>query len=264
MGNDASLYEVGDVIDTWVYRTGFFQQQFSLATAVGLFKGVIGLALVYFANRVTRRLTDSGAVVTERRSRDAARRTRIRTSAASRAFDWANYAFLALLGLLTVGPFLYLIFGSLTETDYYRRSGSRSSPAHWTLDSYQLLLGPGSRVYQALKVTGFITVGRHAPQPARPPPGSPTASRRRTCRAATCWSSSSSSRCMFGGGHGALLPGRQGARPDQQPLGADPARSWSTPGTRCIMMKFFESLPTELEDAARLDGCSELGIFGGS
>jgi putative aldouronate transport system permease protein len=59
-GNDASLYEVGDVIDTWVYRTGFFQQQFSLATAVGLFKGVIGLALVYFANRVTRRLTDSG------------------------------------------------------------------------------------------------------------------------------------------------------------------------------------------------------------
>jgi putative aldouronate transport system permease protein len=60
MGNDASLYEVGDVIDTWVYRTGFFQQQFSLATAVGLFKGVIGLTLVFFANRVTRRLTDSG------------------------------------------------------------------------------------------------------------------------------------------------------------------------------------------------------------
>jgi putative aldouronate transport system permease protein len=60
VGNDASLYEVGDVIDTWVYRTGFFQQQFSLATAVGLFKGVIGLALVFFANRITRRLTDSG------------------------------------------------------------------------------------------------------------------------------------------------------------------------------------------------------------
>lgn len=60
IGNDATLYEVGDVIDTWVYRTAFYQQQMGLATAVGLFKGVIGLALVFVANRVANRLTDSG------------------------------------------------------------------------------------------------------------------------------------------------------------------------------------------------------------
>lgn len=59
VGNDASLFEVGDVIDTWVYRAGFFQQQMSLATAVGLFKGVIGLALVFGANRLSRRVADS-------------------------------------------------------------------------------------------------------------------------------------------------------------------------------------------------------------
>jgi putative aldouronate transport system permease protein len=28
-----------------------------------------------------------------------------------------------------------------------------------------------------------------------------------------------------------------------------------------IMMRFFESLPSELTDAARIDGCSEIGIF---
>jgi putative aldouronate transport system permease protein len=28
-----------------------------------------------------------------------------------------------------------------------------------------------------------------------------------------------------------------------------------------IMMKFFESLPRDLEDAGRIDGCSEIGIF---
>jgi putative aldouronate transport system permease protein len=28
-----------------------------------------------------------------------------------------------------------------------------------------------------------------------------------------------------------------------------------------IMMKFFESLPKDLEDAGRIDGCSEIGIF---
>lgn len=50
------VYSVGDIIDTWVYRQGILQFQFSLATAVGLFKGVIGLALILVANKVARRL----------------------------------------------------------------------------------------------------------------------------------------------------------------------------------------------------------------
>jgi putative aldouronate transport system permease protein len=58
-GNDASLYEVSDVIDTWVYRAAFLKAQMSLATAVGLFKGVIGLVLVWLANHFARRISDS-------------------------------------------------------------------------------------------------------------------------------------------------------------------------------------------------------------
>jgi putative aldouronate transport system permease protein len=50
------VYSVGDIIDTWVYRQGVLQFQFSLATAVGFFKGVIGLALILAANRVAKRL----------------------------------------------------------------------------------------------------------------------------------------------------------------------------------------------------------------
>ncbi|RIK33587.1 MAG: hypothetical protein DCC55_34645 [Chloroflexi bacterium] len=60
MGSDASLYEVGDVFDTWVYRMAFFQGQMSLATAVGLFKGVVGLILIWGANRLANRISDSG------------------------------------------------------------------------------------------------------------------------------------------------------------------------------------------------------------
>lgn len=59
-GADASLYEVGDVIDTWVYRAGFLKSQLSLATAVGLFKGLVGLVLVFLANKVANRLTGQG------------------------------------------------------------------------------------------------------------------------------------------------------------------------------------------------------------
>ena len=54
------VYSVGDILDTWVYRQGILEFQFSLATAVGIFKGAIGLCLVVFANRVARKVTGSG------------------------------------------------------------------------------------------------------------------------------------------------------------------------------------------------------------
>ena len=49
------VYSVGDILDTWVYRQGVLNFQFSLATAVGFFKGVIGLVLILVSNRVAKR-----------------------------------------------------------------------------------------------------------------------------------------------------------------------------------------------------------------
>ena len=49
------VYSVGDIIDTWVYRSGVLDFQFSLATAVGLFKGAIGLVLIVVANEAAKR-----------------------------------------------------------------------------------------------------------------------------------------------------------------------------------------------------------------
>ena len=40
------VYSTGDIIDTWVYRAGLQNLQYSLATAVGLFKSVISLVLI--------------------------------------------------------------------------------------------------------------------------------------------------------------------------------------------------------------------------
>jgi putative aldouronate transport system permease protein len=50
------VYSVGDILDTWVYRQGVLQFQFSLATAVGFFKGVIGLVLILISNRIAKRV----------------------------------------------------------------------------------------------------------------------------------------------------------------------------------------------------------------
>jgi putative aldouronate transport system permease protein len=48
------VYSTGDIIDTYVYRQGILDFQFSFATAVGLFKGVIGLVLVLAFNRLAK------------------------------------------------------------------------------------------------------------------------------------------------------------------------------------------------------------------
>ncbi|GAA3407077.1 ABC transporter permease [Paenibacillus hodogayensis] len=40
------VYETGDIIDTMVYRMGLQQMQYSVATAVGLFKSVVSLLLI--------------------------------------------------------------------------------------------------------------------------------------------------------------------------------------------------------------------------
>jgi len=51
---------VGDVLDTYIYREGVMQFKYSLATAVGLFKSVIGLVLILISNKISNRTTGEG------------------------------------------------------------------------------------------------------------------------------------------------------------------------------------------------------------
>ena len=55
-----SVYGVGDIIDTWVYRQGIEGFQYSVAAAVGLFKGVVGCALLVTAHVLAKRWASSG------------------------------------------------------------------------------------------------------------------------------------------------------------------------------------------------------------
>jgi len=56
------VYSVADIIDTWVYRQGLLEFQFGLATAVGIFKGVIGLMLVILSNWMVKKVSDSALI----------------------------------------------------------------------------------------------------------------------------------------------------------------------------------------------------------
>ncbi|GAA3403397.1 ABC transporter permease [Paenibacillus hodogayensis] len=54
------VYSVADIIDTYVYRMGLTQMQFSMTTAVGLFKNVIAFALVLMTNYLVKRTGQEG------------------------------------------------------------------------------------------------------------------------------------------------------------------------------------------------------------
>lgn len=53
-----SVYETGDILDTLVYRTGMQQYQYSLATAIGLFKSVVSLILISGSNFLATKFSD--------------------------------------------------------------------------------------------------------------------------------------------------------------------------------------------------------------
>ncbi|TLS53336.1 sugar ABC transporter permease [Paenibacillus antri] len=55
-----AVYEVADIIDTYVYREGLTQLNYSFATAVGLFKNVIAMILILGANYIAKRMNQTG------------------------------------------------------------------------------------------------------------------------------------------------------------------------------------------------------------
>ena len=59
MMND-SVISVVDILDTYVYRIGLMNMQYSFSTAASLFKGVIGLILILSTHSMAKRITGKG------------------------------------------------------------------------------------------------------------------------------------------------------------------------------------------------------------
>ena len=55
-----SVYNVADIIDTYIYRIAFNRLEFSITTAAGLFKSVVGCILMLITDRVAKSLGENG------------------------------------------------------------------------------------------------------------------------------------------------------------------------------------------------------------
>lgn len=53
------VYDVSDILDTYVYRRGLVEMDYSFSSAVGLFKSLVGLVLILIVNAINKRSTAS-------------------------------------------------------------------------------------------------------------------------------------------------------------------------------------------------------------
>ena len=53
-----NIYDTSDVIQTYLYRKGMIDQNYSFSTAVGIFNSLISCVLLIFANTASKKLND--------------------------------------------------------------------------------------------------------------------------------------------------------------------------------------------------------------
>ena len=57
---NSAVRSVSEILDTYVYQKGIIESKFSFSTAIGLFKSVIGLAMVLTTNKIAKAMGQEG------------------------------------------------------------------------------------------------------------------------------------------------------------------------------------------------------------
>ncbi|MHA6482698.1 carbohydrate ABC transporter permease [Paenibacillus sp. strain BS8-2] len=174
------------------------------------------------------------------------------------AFDWINYTVITIISISCLFPFLYVFSVSFTDPKVYVPLKFYLFPEKWSLESYKYILSTNSFL-NAFKSTTFITV------------------------VGTVLNVIVSFMMAYGltkrtmPGHKIIMGGviftlvfSAGIVPNYllvKELGLLnsywaliwPAltNAWSL----IVIKSFMDSLPSELEDASKIDGCSDIGVF---
>lgn len=173
-------------------------------------------------------------------------------------FDWINYSLISIFSIACIFPFLYVFSVSFTDPEVYIPLKFYLFPEKWSLESYRYILSTNSFL-NAFKSTVFITV------------------------IGTILNIIVSFTLAYGLTK-KTLPGQKwmmgiviftlvfsaGIIPNYllvKELGLlnsywsliwpSLTNAWSL----IVIKSFLESLPSELEDSAKIDGCSDMGVF---
>jgi putative aldouronate transport system permease protein len=177
---------------------------------------------------------------------------------AGRVFDVFNFIFLGIIGLLMVCPFIYIIAGSFaTEAELTRRSFFLI-PETFALESYKYIFSTGTFTRSILVSIGVTVVGTLVCLFFTFTMAYPL-SRKHLMGRSTIMNLIIFS-MLFGGG---MIPTYLVVKS----LGLLDSY-WAlilpiaiNPFNLIIVKTFFQNIPLELEESAKIDGCTEFGIF---
>ncbi|TCM99551.1 carbohydrate ABC transporter membrane protein 2 (CUT1 family) [Paenibacillus sp. BK033] len=179
-------------------------------------------------------------------------------SASGTAFDITNVILLSAISLLAVLPFIYIIAGSFASDAELTKRAVFLIPKTFTTAAYQFIFSTDT-ILQSIKVSLYVTVVGTAVNLFFTVTMAYALSKRNLMGRNTVLNLIVFS-MLFGGG---LIPTYLVVR-DLHLL--DSFWALMLPGAisafnLIIVKNFFQELPAELEEAAKIDGCTELGLL---
>lgn len=182
----------------------------------------------------------------------------MKTGIGDRIFRLTNIALLGLIAIVTFFPLYYVIVVSFTDPTEYMKKSFVLFPTRWSLASYRFLLSTGA-FSRSVGVSAYLTVVGTACSLIVTAALSYTLSRKRL-RGRQLFLLLILLTILFNPG---IIPNYMLVR-ELKLINS----LWSlilpalASGWNVILMKnFFDSIPTELEESASMDGCNDLSIF---
>jgi putative aldouronate transport system permease protein len=183
----------------------------------------------------------------------------MRESMGDRMFNIVNITVLTIIGLVTLFPLYYVFVVSFaTPQEYVAKNGFVLFPSEWTTASYEYLLSTSAFIKSIGVSTFLATVGTALSLVVTA--GMAFGLSRKRLRGRKIMLMLILFTILF---HPGIIP--------QYVLVRDLGlinSTWSlilpvlSSGWYIILMKsFFDNIPIELEEAAKMDGCNDLGIF---
>ena len=244
--------EASDVISTYVYRVGLIGSEFSLSAAVGSFNSVINCMLLVIVNSIARKNSETSLLVGGSRMNTVLKKNDI-------IMDIAVHTILVLVMLLTLYPLIYVISASLSNPMNVVRGDIRLFPIGFNFNSY-ITVFKDNRVLVGYKNTIIYTIVGTAVNLVVTT-GAAYALSRKDLAGRRIMTLIFMVTMFFNGG---LIPTyititKMGLYDKFLVMILPKALDvWNL----MLMKSFFQTtIPSELEDAARIDGCSNIGML---
>lgn len=185
-------------------------------------------------------------------------KSKIRTSTASKIFDVCNITFLGLLGLITLYPFWDCLVVSFSSIKSYLSSGVHLWPKEWSLEGYKYMLS-NMQLWISYANSIFITVVGTALNMILTTMAAYVLSRR-DLKGQRFFRFFAVFTMMFSGGTIPLYMVVMKLHLMNSLWSMILPTAINTYNL-IILRNFFMDLPVELEEAALLDGCTDVGVL---